>query len=90
MTGFKRFRAVVMMCAALGWWGIWFPELAVWADAVCVVEEEHSQNAVQQGEKVVECDTVREICEGLRQADKGQIKVKSRLLQLIEQYLQKK
>ncbi len=90
MTGFKRFRAVVMMCAALGWWGIWFPELAVWADAVCVVEEECSENTVQQGEKVIECDTVREICDGLRQADKGQIQVKSRLLQLIEQYLQKK
>ena len=90
MTGFKQFRAVLLMCAALGWWGIWFPELAVWADAVCVVEEESSGDTVQQAEKVVEYDTVREIYHGLRQADKTQIQVKSRLLQMIEQYLQKK
>ena len=90
MTGFKRFRAVIMMCAALGWWGVWFPELAVWADAVCVVEDESKNGTVQQGEKVIECDTVQEICDGLLRADKGQIQVKSRLLALIEQYLQKK
>jgi len=84
MTGFKRFRAVVMMCAALGWWGIWFPELAVWADAVCVVEEECSEGTMQQGKEV------REICNGLLKADKDQIQVKSRLLQLVEQYLKKK
>jgi len=90
MTGFKRFRAVIMMCAALGWWGIWFPELAVWADTVCVVEEEYSENTVQQREKMIEYDAAWEIIEGLKQADREQIQVKSRLLQLIEQYLQKK
>ena len=84
MTGFKRFRAVVTMCAVLGWWGIWFPELAVWADAVCVVEEECSESSVQQRKEV------REICNGLLKAEKGQIQVKSRLLQLVEQYWKKK
>ena len=82
MTGFKRFRAVVTMCAVLGWWGIWFPELAVWADAVCVVEEECSEGTQRKD--------IREICNGLLKADKEQIQVKSRLLQLVEQYLKKK
>ena len=90
MTGFKRFRAVVTMCAVLGWWGIWFPELAVWADVVCVVEEENSGDIVQQGGKVIECDTVQEIYTGLLKADKEQIQIKSRLLQLVEQYFKKK
>ena len=84
MTGFKRFRAVVTLCAVLGWWGIWFPELAVWADAVCVVEEDSSESTVQQKKEVWE------ICEGLLKADKEQIQVKSRLLQLVEQYRKKK
>ena len=90
MTGFKRFRAIVTMCAVLGWWGIWFPELAVWADAVCVVEEENSEDTAQQTGKVIEYDTVQEIYTGLLKADKEQIQVKSRLLQLVEQYLKKK
>lgn len=89
MRKWKNFRAVLMICAALGWWGIWFPELAVWADAVCVVTQDSAQGSVQQGEKVVECDTAQEICDGLLHADKEQIQLRSRLFTLLEQYLQK-
>lgn len=90
MSEWKKLRAVLSLCAALGWWGIWFPELAVWAEAVCVVEEDSESAAVQRGENVAEYETAREIYDGLLHADREQIQVKSRLLQLVERYLQKK
>ncbi len=86
MFDWKKLRAVLSLCVALGWWGIWFPELAVWAEAVCVVEEDSESTAVQSGEKVVECETAREIYDGLLHADRKQIQVKSRLLQLVWKY----
>ncbi len=90
MNDWKKLRAVLTLCAALGWWGVWFPELAVWADIVCVAEEDETNTSVQAGENVVECEAAREIYDDLLYADKDQIQVKSRLLQLIGQYLQKK
>ncbi len=90
MTGLKKYRTVLLMCAAIGWWGIWFPELAVWTGAVCAEDGQQQKNTVQQKEKVIECDSVREIYEGLLQADREQIQMKSRLLTMIDQYLQKK
>lgn len=89
MKDWKKMRAVVTICAALGWWGIWFPELAVWTEVVCVVEDGQQGKSVQMEENVVECEDVRRICEGLLKADKEQIRLKSRLLVLIERYLQK-
>ena len=90
MTEWKKCRVVLMLCAVLGWWGIWFPELAVWPDAVCVAEDMREETSVQTDEKVVECDSAREIYDGLLQADREQIQVRSRLLKLLEQHLRKK
>ncbi len=90
MTRFMKYRAMLVICAALGWWGIWFPELAVQTEAVCVVEENGQKSTVQQGKKVLECGTVQEICDGLRHADKEQIQVRCRIFMLVEQYLHKK
>lgn len=94
MSRWKRMRAIVMICAALGWWNVWFPELAVWADAIRVVEETPVEDGsvsetVQLHENVVKYEDVREICDGLLSAGREQIRLKSRLLVLLEQYLRK-
>ena len=97
MNDWKNLRAVLTICAALGWWGIWFPELAVRADAVCVVQEENNIS-VQKQENVVEYEAgcyagdpddrkdAYEIYNGLLHADKEQIRVKSRLFELLHKY----
>lgn len=85
MSDWRKLRAVLTLCAALGWWGAWFPELAVWTDAVCVVQEESSAS-VQTKESVVEYEAC-EIYNGLLHADREQIKVKSRLIELLLRYM---
>lgn len=79
-TDFYKYRAVLILCAALGWWGLWFPELAVWSDAVVVREENAS---VQQEENVIEWETAQTLYRDLMQADRDQIQVRSRLLEWI-------
>lgn len=75
MSRWNKLRAVMMICTALGWWSVWFPEFAVWADAVCVVSQEE-EDAIA-------------ISRGMAHADREQIHIKSRLLQLLKQQLQK-
>jgi len=89
MAGFRKMRAILTICAALGWWGVWFPELAVWTDAVCVIPEK-KEMSVQWEENVVEYKSVSDIYKGLMQADKEQIRVKSRLLEIICSYFEKR
>ena len=90
MSHWKTFRAVLTVCAALGWWGIWFPELAVWTEAVCAVKDEDESASVQKEKDVVEYETAREVLDGLMHADREQIRIRSRLLEAVERYLQKK
>ena len=73
MTGWRKVKTIFVICAAVGWWGIWFPELAVWTEAVCVVQEDGLQKSE---ENIVNCESVYK---GFMQADKSQIKIKSRL-----------
>ena len=89
MTEWKKCRVVLMICAVLGWWGIWFPELAVWGNAVCVATEQSEAKSIEQLQ-AMDMNTVREICDGLKIADRSQIQIKSRLLIAIDQYFQKK
>ena len=94
MKQWNKFRAVITICAALGWWGIWFPELAVRAGVVQAVEDvavegECLSETVQPRENVVQYEDVRKICDGLLAVDKDQIRIRSRLLVLLEQYWSK-
>lgn len=89
MTDIKTFKSVLIITAALGWWGIWFPELAVWGNAVCVATEQSEAKSIEQLQ-AMDMNIVREICDGLKIADRSQIQIKSRLLIAIDQYFQKK
>lgn len=85
MSGWRKFKTVFTICAALGWWGIWFPELALWTEAVSVEE----QQAVQSEENLLEYETAAQFCNSLLSADREEIQIKSRLLQLVEEYFKK-
>lgn len=83
MFDWKKMRGVLSLCIALGWWGIWFPELAVWTEAVCVVDENTEQSYEQSA-------GAREIYNGLLHAQRDHVQIKSRLLQIVEKYFCKK
>lgn len=86
MDKIKQIRSILIIAAALGWWGMWFPELTVWGGAVRVADQEYVYQSSDQ-EQIIDMNTVREIYSGLQQADRSQIKIKSKLLSAIEQYL---
>lgn len=88
MRGWNKIRAVMMICVALGWWSVWFPEFAVWADAVCVTEDEKEfDNKLQE---TISLEEARVISRGLANVDREQIQIKSRLLTLLKQQLRER
>lgn len=93
MIRWNSIKGAAVICAAIGWWSIWFPELAVWSEGVRPVPQETeagTEESVQEewGESEKICSSrAREIYRGLLQADREQIQVKSRIYELIRQYL---
>ena len=68
-------RIMVTACAAFGWWGLLYPELTMTPSTLNVVYEEDS---VQ--EMPLEWDLDEDIYFELLEADRSQIRFKSRLL----------
>ena len=70
-----------MRFAALGWWGVLYPELTLTPDTYAIVgEEKAGGEAVQKAEEVVKWDFSSDIYKKLLEAEAGQIQFKSRLL----------
>ena len=81
MRSWRNIKAVIMICIALGWWSVWFPEMAVWADAVRAADQEDMGLTWEQAEV---------IGRGFSQADRDQIVIKSRLLMLLKEQWQER
>lgn len=79
-----RVRVVLSLCAALGWWGILYPELTMTPDTYRVI---CGQETVQKEADVVEWDFDEDIYRDILNADRSQIRFKSKLLQAAEDYL---
>lgn len=79
----RAINTVLCICAAFGWWGVLYPELAMTPDTYRVVKEEESSSvslydsAVQEAEN---WDFDRGIYFEILQAEAGQVRFKSRLL----------
>lgn len=69
------FRIIVSMCAALGWWGLLYPELALTPDTVKICAEEDSQNSLP-----LEVDSPGELYLNLLNGGKNSITFRSKLL----------
>lgn len=65
------------ICAAFGWWGLLYPELAMTPSTYKVV---YADSAVQKQENVVEWDFDDDIYWEIMEADRSQIRFRSRLL----------
>ena len=79
-------RMAAVLCAAIGWWGLWYPELATAADAYAIVQED---GTVLSASEVMECEFDEETYAELLQADSSQVRFRSRFLQWLEEYFEK-
>ena len=68
---------IVSVCAVFGWWGLLYPELTMTPSTYNVVYED---SAVQVGENMVEWDFDNDIYWKVLEADRSQIRFKSKLL----------
>ncbi len=70
------FRICCCICAAFGWWGVLYPELAMTPSTYTIVYEDTS---VQKQEEVVEWEFDSGIYEEVLNANRSQIRFRSRL-----------
>ncbi len=79
-------RVVFSVCAALGWWGVLYPELTMTPDTYEVVWEE---DAVQSEQNVLEWDSGMDVYHMVLEADGSRIHFKSRLLTEMENLVER-
>lgn len=78
-------KIVAGVCAALGWWGVLYPELTMTPDTYAVISEE----TVQGSPEVIEWDFDSDIFWKLLETDGSRISFRSRLLQELRHALPK-
>lgn len=83
---FLGIRAMLSMCLVIGWWDFWYPEITREADVYRVVYEE---GTVQKSEEVVKYEFSEYSFYDFLKMDSDQIQFRSRLLEWIEEYLDK-
>ncbi len=86
MKKWMRIRSLIWIGAAIGWWGLWYPELVQYAGVYTVVTED---GTVQESSEVVEYELDESFYQELFQADGTKLRFRSRLWQLAEEYLEK-
>ncbi|MBQ7775142.1 MAG: hypothetical protein IJ379_04390 [Lachnospiraceae bacterium] len=79
-------RLALLCSVAIGWWGLWYPELATAADTYVIVYED---GTVQTAAEVIECGLDEQACWELLQMDGEQIHFRSKLWQSLEEYIEK-
>lgn len=73
----KSIHIILGICAAFGWWGLLYPELAMTPSTYNVV---YADEAVQAQENVIEWDFDNDMYWKILEADSSQIRFRSRLL----------
>lgn len=81
-----RWKMLIWVCAAAGWWGMLFPEFTLTGDTYEIAGVSYEELSEEEKEFLEQAD----IQELLRNAEPGQIKVKSKLFTVMSDYFQKK
>lgn len=84
-TEWKVIKAVVCVCAALGWWGVLYPELTMMPDTYRIVKEDQTSQEQKISQESTEWDFDRDIYFEILQAPAGQVRFKSRLLMSLKE-----
>lgn len=79
-------RCVCYMLIALGWWSIWYPQIALPKEAVQIVDE---SGTVQDPAKVLECDSEEIPYELLKMMSKENVQVRFKCVELFQDYVEK-
>lgn len=79
-------RAAICICLYACWWGLLYPELVVNPDTCRVVDEETGEEILAQAGQM----SAGMLYQALLEADRDQIRYRSRLLELLEQLLEKR
>lgn len=79
----KRFiiRLVLCSCLYMCCWGVVYPELLITSDTCNVVCEDGAEEVVQ---KQAQRMTAEQLYQALQEAEQGQVRYRSRLLELLE------
>ncbi|MDE7225117.1 MAG: hypothetical protein K2O34_15230 [Acetatifactor sp.] len=76
-----KIKAVICACLYACWWGLLCPEVLVNPDTCRVVNEETGEEILEQAGRLYQA---------LLEADRDQVRYRSRLLELLEQLLEKR
>ena len=79
-------RCVCYMIIALGWWSIWYPQIALPKEAVQIIDE---SGTVQDPAEVLECDSEEIPYEMLKMMSKENVQVRFKLVELLQDYVEK-
>lgn len=76
-----KIRIALCICCYMSLWGLLYPELLVTPDTCSVVYEEETEGEVLTDTEEL---SAGELYQALLEADRGQIRYRSRLLELLE------
>ncbi len=73
---------MAVVCAALGWWGLFYPDLTLTPDTVRIVRGEDGSEAPLWGENICSGRLYLELLE----AERGDVRFRSRLLESLNAF----
>ncbi|MBR6666565.1 MAG: hypothetical protein IKL22_12725 [Lachnospiraceae bacterium] len=71
----KEFRGVLLLGMAIGWWGLWYPELEKVADTYAIVWED---GTVQMSSELLEYE--------FDETDKCEIRISSKFWKMLKEF----
>jgi len=77
-------RIFMCGCAALGWWGFFYPELTMTPDTYRIVMED---GTVQSAAEMVKWDFDSDIYHKILSADSSQIRFRSKLVEKVADFI---
>lgn len=87
MKNHLNIRIALCTCIYVSLWGVLYPELLVTPDTCSVVYEEETEKEVLTDTEELSAE---ELYQALLEADRGQIRYRSRLLELLEKLSRKR
>lgn len=74
-------KLVLCFCLYMGWWGLLYPELLITSDTCSVICEDGTDG---EAKDPTEQMTAEQLYRALQEAEPGQVRYRSRLLELLE------
>lgn len=81
-----RIKTAICVCLYVCWWGLLYPELVVNPDTCRMVDGETGEEVLEQAGQM----SAGLLYQALLEADRDQIRYRSRLLELLGQLLEKR